>query len=421
MDIVKIFGEMIEKAMIRNPEGARRLLLAGYRTQRAALTVLPNRKLPPSKQYDPRVIMELLLHALARPESAAMVSLFTPCEPLMAVGITPYSVETLSGYIAGTKCEKIFLKQVSGEGMPETLCSFHKIFIGAADAGLLPKPRFSVYTNLACDANMMTFPYMSRKYEIPSFFIDVPYEKSEASVQNVARQLREMCTFVSEVTGRQITDEALHASVCRSARSIENYSAYYGLQGERCLTGDLTSEMYLVFMSHIMLGSAEAEKYSRLLLSDLRRAPKSCGKRLLWIHAIPFLQKAPNELLSFSGRAYITACDLACDNMLPVDPEKPYDSMARRMVYSVYNGSVDERIERALEMADKTKADGVIVFAHWGCKGTLGASQLIKSSLENKGLPVLVLDGDACDPANSNDGQTATRIEAFLELLEEKH
>ena len=30
---------------------------------------------------------------------------------------------------------------------------------------------------------------------------------------------------------------------------------------------------------------------------------------------------------------------------------------------------------------------------------------------------MLLLDGDGCDRANASDGQTATRLEAFLEML----
>nr|MBP8990252.1 2-hydroxyacyl-CoA dehydratase [Clostridia bacterium] len=55
---------------------------------------------------------------------------------------------------------------------------------------------------------------------------------------------------------------------------------------------------------------------------------------------------------------------------------------------------------------------------HWGCKNTLGSSRLIKQALEESGLLTLVLDGDGCDPANNSDGQMATRLDAFLELLE---
>ena len=83
-----------------------------------------------------------------------------------------------------------------------------------------------------------------------------------------------------------------------------------------------------------------------------------------------------------------------------------------------YNGSVKQRIQRAQELANQTEADGGILFAHWGCKGTIGASSLIKNSLENAGLPTMVLDGDGCNPANSSDGQVSTRLQAYLEMLE---
>ena len=48
--------------------------------------------------------------------------------------------------------------------------------------GLVPKPKCTIYTNLACDGNMMTFPYLKQKYQIPGFYIDVPYEKNQDSI-----------------------------------------------------------------------------------------------------------------------------------------------------------------------------------------------------------------------------------------------
>ena len=41
MDIVKTFGSIIEKMAVGNPEGARRLLLTGYRAQRLMLSLRP--------------------------------------------------------------------------------------------------------------------------------------------------------------------------------------------------------------------------------------------------------------------------------------------------------------------------------------------------------------------------------------------
>ena len=59
------------------------------------------------------------------------------------------------------------------------------------------------------------------------------------------------------------------------------------------------------------------------------------------------------------------------------------------------------------------------LFAHWGCRGTIGASGLIKSSLEAAGLPTMILDGDGCNPANTSDGQASTGLQAYVEMLEE--
>ena len=93
--------------------------------------------------------------------------------------------------------------------------------------------------------------------------------------------------------------------------------------------------------------------------------------------------------------------------------------MAEKMVYCIYNGDVSQRIQMAERLAKETEADGGILFAHWGCKGTIGASSLIKNSLESAGLPTMILDGDGCNPANTSDGQVSTRLQAFVEMLEE--
>ena len=39
-------------------------------------------------------------------------------------------------------------------------------------------------------------------------------------------------------------------------------------------------------------------------------------------------------------------------------------------------------------------------------------------TLEEAGLPTLLLDGDSCDRGFGGEGQAATRMEAFLEVLE---
>ena len=140
---------------------------------------------------------------------------------------------------------------------------------------------------------------------------------------------------------------------------------------------------------------------------------------------MPFLQQPVKEAFNYSKTMHISACDFVSDGFREMQAADPYEAMAEKMVHCIYNGSVKERIRMAEKLAKQTDADGGILFAHWGCKGTIGASGLIKNVLETAGLPTMILDGDGCNPANTSDGQVSTRLQAFAEMLEknkeEKH
>ena len=141
--------------------------------------------------------------------------------------------------------------------------------------------------------------------------------------------------------------------------------------------------------------------------------------RILWMHILPNAQE-PLKVI-FQGadnhRVEIVGCDIAFDNLVKMDPDRPYEAMARRIVESNYNGSGARRIERTLDWAKKLKADGVLIFCQWGCKQTQGLAFTAKKAFEEAGLPTLVLDGDACDRTNEASGQAATRASAFVEEL----
>ena len=419
MSITDKFGSAVGNMSLENSEKARKLLLTGYRLQEKRLLIFPDRGLPASGQYAARLVMQRIIQALEKPESAAMVSIFVPGELLTAAGLTPYSVEALSCFMAGTKCEQTFLRKTEEEGFPETMCSYHRVFLGAALTGLLPKPKCMVYTNLACDGNMMTFPYLKETYDIPGFYIDVPYEKNKDSVVYVAEQLRELKHFLEEVTGKNISEEAVCQAVANSRKASSNYQQQLTLRKDHDPVTTITNELYAIFMCHLLAGSEASVKYTEMLLNDVKKAPKGEGLHVIWMHIMPFLQAPVKEYYKNCTKMHIRACDFVADGFQEMHEEDPYEALAEKMVYSIYNGSVSQRIQAAEKLARETEADGGILFAHWGCKGTIGASSLIKSSLEKAGIQTMILDGDGCNPANTSDGQVSTRLQAFVEMLEE--
>ncbi len=418
-DIVTSFGAWIQALCDKDPEKARKWLTTGYRAKNLQLKLAPGKLTAKSAQMVAVQTMNSMIAPLAHPEKAAMVSLFLPCEPLQVLGLSPYSCEGFGCFLSGTQAEGAFLRYAESEGLPETFCSYHKIFIGAAEKGLMPKPRFILSTTLACDANLLTFRRLAEHFGVPHFMVDVPYRTDQSAVDYVADQLRDMTAFLEQQTGQKLSQSALEETVARSNRSLANYHRYMTLKADKCIPCEMTGEMFAAFALHILLGTPETEAFTLQCLKDAEEAALAEGVRLLWHHTTPFWVAPLRQVTDFNRDVQIVGCDMCFEGIQPTFSEDPYEAMAQRVVYSAFNGPVSRRIEKGVEAARQLKADGAVWFCHWGCKHTLGGAQLAKETFEGAGIPTLVLDGDGCDRSHGGEGQLATRMEAFVELLKQ--
>lgn len=420
LDITETFGKYIEKWSGGSPERARRLLTFGWSAQNLKFRYQPDKRLYPADQYLAQLMMDTMLAPLKDPDNSVMVSVFTPCELLQEAGLHPYNVEAFSCYISASRAERLFLQNAEDSGISETLCSYHKTFIGAAQTGLLPKPRCIVYTNLACDANLLTFRHLAEFYQVPSFVIDVPTKQNRENVIYVADQLRHMKSFVEKHTGKRISEDALCERVARGRRTLDLLDRYQSARADKYVPSDLVTPLYGGMTSLVLLGTKEEERYAQMLLKDLESAPPAKGTRIYWMHTIPFWSRAVRDALCLKENVQIVGCEFAQTIDVTQHADDPYEDMAMRLVYHALSGDNSRRIEMGLKHARQAGADGVVWFNHWGCKHTLGGSRLAKKRFEENGLPLLILDGDGCDRSHGGEGQTATRLEAFLEMLEEK-
>lgn len=418
-EVIEKFGRYVNQKMLTKPEVARKELILGYKAFNLKLKYASDKNLSPARQYLARVCMENHIKSFQDAENSALISIFLPCEILQAFGIKTLFAEGFSGYITGAYAEKGLIEAAEALGIAETYCSYHKIIMGAAFTGMLPKPKFIINTSVACDANNLTFRTLSQYYDIPQFYIDIPCYQSEESIDYVAEQLKDMVKFIEDQMGKKLDETVLREIVKRSRDSLINFKEAFRLKRNTFIPNDITSEMYEVFLTHPMLGTKETLRYSEMLLEDLKNAEGKRGIRLLWMHTIPYFQEPLRIRLNYNEKCQIIACDMNFENLVKTDPERPYESMARRIVMSKFNGSSENRIIKAVEMAKQMDIDGVIYFCHWGCKQTMGASVNVKRKLEEEGFPTLVLNGDGCDRSNTSDGQVLTRLDAFIEMLED--
>ena len=110
MDVIKTFGNYVEKWCEGHPERARWLLKTGWEAENLKFTVAPSKRMNPSDQYLAKLMMNVMLQPLKHPESSVLVSVFTPCELIQEAGLYPYNVESFSCYLtASLHAMQIFL------------------------------------------------------------------------------------------------------------------------------------------------------------------------------------------------------------------------------------------------------------------------------------------------------------------------
>lgn len=419
---IELFGKHIYSLTQKKPLAARKELAFVYNAAGLMCKYFPTKKLLPSRQFMQWAAADSAIKPLKSGRGSAIVSLYLPCEILHAMGLKLMFPEALACYLAAAGSEQIFIKTAENNGLPKTMCSYHKSFIGMVETGVLPKPDFIVNTTLACDANHLSFRRAAEYYNIAQFIIDVPGEYNDANLIYVAQQLREMAVFVQKHSGLELNNDKLLEVVNTSKRTLRNFSEMIPVRSERSLSDEMTSQILNLYATHILLGTENAEKYSFDFLKELTACPKGKkGVRLLWVHTLPYWQDALRSLINFTDRCEIVACDMVLDSMyVDLNEQDPYKFMAQRLLKNTANGAGANRIKAVAQLAEKLNANGVIWYCHWGCKQTAGASALAKEYLEKAGYPTLILDGDGCDSSNVNDGQTVTRMEAFLELLENR-
>lgn len=419
---IEIFGNHIYKLTKSNPHQALKQLSFVYTAAGLQCKYFPSKLLLPARQYMQWAAADSAIKPLRTPERSAIVSLYLPCEILHAMGIYQMFPEALACYLAAAASERVFIETAENNGLPKTLCSYHKAFVGLAESGVLPKPKFVINTSLACDVNHLSFRRVAQFYNVPHFMIDVPFEYNKSNLLYVEDQLRKMTGFIEENSNLKLDENKLSEVVERSKNTLNNFRKIIKLRAERYLSDEMTSQMLSVFATHIMLGSKEAEKYSYDMVRQLSACPKGHkGVRLLWVHTLPYWQDALRHLINFTDRCEIVACDMVFDALdTDLAEQDTYRFMADRLLRNTVNGSGKNRINAVLKYANELNADGIVWYCHWGCKQTAGNSAMAKKVFEEHGLPTLILDGDGCNSQNVNDGQTVTRMEAFLELLENR-
>lgn len=420
MEVIRTYGNIIKKYAPDHPLAAFRMIKAGLALEQFRSKHLADKRMPGAYQYLNTYAVGDVLESLKHPETSVWANIFAPVELLQCFGLHSLSIESLSSFLSGFTIEDYFLDYAENEGLASTLCSYHKNFIGAIDSGIIPPAAFAVTTSTICDGNINTFRHLSEKHHVPSFLIDVPQYNTPGAREYVIEQLKELITMLEDTFHKKFREEELVPVLQRENKSKACY--------ERCLKNlqthhypsTLTMQMYMLFASHINIGTPEILHFYQQMETETAAAPEFHGTNILWVHLLPYYQETLKEYFNLTANYQIQAIEMNLDYRTQLDTEHPLEALADKMILNVYNGPYTRKAKLVSELAKDLQSDGVINFCHWGCKQSSGGIMLLKEELDKKDIPLLILDGDGMDRRNSHDGQIRTRFEAFLEVLKQR-
>lgn len=356
-------------------------------------------------------------------ENIAWCGVTAPFDLLNSMGITSCFVEFVGAMLSSTNTADFFLKESEDAGYATDSCAYHRAVIGAVLKGAMPEPDFIIGTSSPCTAGLAVMENFAKQYKKDLFILNVPQNNSKDSIQYLAEQIEEMVEFVSTHTQRVFSIQNLREALVLTNQASTLLIDIYNLAKSK--PSPINNKYLKDFgtVISLIMGTKECVDICQAYREELTLRVKSGNHdasqeriRLLWIQNRIQYPFPINDMLENLG-AKIVVDELNDVTWEPMDIERPFESIAKRIITIPYSMSITERIKHIQKIAKEYDIDGAVNPCHWGCRQGTGARGLIAKGLREMNIPVLNLEMDCVDSRNLAQGQIETRLEAFAEML----
>ena len=277
-----------------------------------------------------------------------------------------------------------------------------------------------------CDGARRLFDLWRNYIDTPFYHVlTVPRKYTQSAHDLYHSQVLQFKVHLEEFMGIQITDESLYQSIGVYNESRALLKRLYELRKleNPPITGTETME---VLNACFRMPKELFNEWLRNLLDELQgsdNASKSRARLMLVGSAIT----NPELIGSIEELGGLIVTDELCTGTRywsdPVVLDKnstPVEAISRRYLNNFPCARMfpsDERFNRILDLAQDFRVDGVISQIIRYCVPYAHDLPLLTEKLKANGIPTLALD---VEYGTSGSGQIRTRVQAFLEMLEEK-
>jgi len=362
-----------------------------------------------------------------------------PAELLRALGFEVYFPENHGAMLGATRMATDLIPLANARGFSPEICSYLTSDIGSYLKGESPfnkmklpgppKADVLVFNTNQCRDVKDWFGFYAREWDVPCIGIHTPRaigEVDDIIVESVAGQIESLVQPLEKISGNKLDIDKLREVIALSAKCTERWKAV--LEAASNVPSPITFFDGTIQMGPavVLRGTQEAIDYYDILLAELKQriadgvgAVEGEKHRIYW-EGMPIWGKLKNLALQFIELQTAVVASTYCNSWVfeALDPDKPFDSMAR--AYSkLYICRSDEPKEAYMErMIEKFKVDGVLYHNAKTCPNNSNSRYCLPLRLQVKsGKPFVIIDGDLNDLRLYSEEQTRTNIEAFVEQL----
>ena len=361
-----------------------------------------------------------------------------PVEFLIAADIIPIYPENHGAMLGASKMSVELCEVAEGLGYSRDLCSYARGDIGSALTkkspipGGLPKPDFLLACNNICGTVLKWYEALSRIFHVPLFLLDTPFvhhQMSSESLVYVKRQFAELIEFIEQQTKKKFDREKLKEVVRYSGESAILWKEVL----DQCAHRPSPMSCFDAFINMAPIvtlrGTKEVVNFYRDMKTELQeRIAKGISAvpnekyRLLWDNIpIWYKMRELGELFSSQGACLVADTYTSAWVFEGMETPDPMEGLALAYTTAYLNISIDLMIARVLNLIKRFSINGVIIHSNRSCKPySLGQYDIQRLIYEKTGVPSLVLEADMTDARVYSDAQAQTRVEAFIETLQNR-
>ncbi len=365
-----------------------------------------------------------------------------PAELLRSFGFEVYFPENHGALMGASRTAMDYIPEAIKCGYSGHVCSYTTADIGSYLKGESPlkthygmkghpKPDIIAYNTNQCREVQDWFTFFADEFDCPIVGIQPPRhvdEVSQEEVDLVVQQFKKMIPACEEVSGQKFSLTNFKETVRLSKEATLLWQKV--LKTSTAMNAPLSFFDGTIHMGPIVVlrGTQIAKDYYSTLLAELEENVTNgigflpeATTRIFW-EGMPIWGKLRmmSDLFTSNGSAVVASTYCSSWVFDKFDENNPWESTARAYTEIFINRSDKAKEKMLAEWFKEYNIDGIVYHDSKTCFNNSNAKFGMPQRLQKvTGVPSLIIEGDLCDLRFFSEGQSITKVETFLEQIED--